>query len=230
MFDRSGGVSLSPYNSANLSYRVGDKPENVRQNRDRVKQLLGIDTLVSAHQIHADRILHVDGCRKDTEFEGYDALITDNTGVGLLIQQADCQAVLLHDPVHRAIAAIHCGWRGSVLNIVAKTIQQMGLVFRTNPAEIRAAVSPSMGLCCGEFIHYRQELPETMHSMRTEKNHFDFWEITALQLQEAGVPKNRIDVAGICTVCNTAYFSYRRSKGKGRETTGRQGTVIMLHP
>jgi len=230
MFDRSGGVSSAPYVSCNLSYRVGDAPENVRRNRERIKDKLGIDTLVSAEQIHGDAIYCVEGGQGDVEVEGYDALITDKAGIGLLIQQADCQAVLLHDPDNRAVAAIHCGWRGNVLDIAGKTVQRMQVEYRSDPAKIQAVISPSLGPCCGEFIHYRRELPIAMHNMRIGANHFDFWKITALQLADAGVPEDQIEIMGICTACNADFFSYRRSRRQGKPLTGRQGSIIILAP
>lgn len=230
MFDRSRGVSPAPYASRNLSYGVGDEPDNVRRNRERIKDLLGIDTLVSTKQIHGDGIYRVDDCGRDVELEGYDALITDRAGAGLLIQQADCQAVLLHDPENRAIAAIHCGWRGNVLNIAGKTVERLHTEYGTDPAGIRGVISPSLGPCCGEFIHYRQKLPSEMHALQVGANHFDFRKITVRQLTAAGVPENQIEVMDICTVCDTNFFSHRRKSRQGGRATGRQGSVILLEP
>lgn len=231
LFNRlDGGVSPAPYSLLNLSYGVGDDPENVAANRLQVKQLLGAVVLASARQVHGDRVWRVDDLPEDTEMEGYDALVTNRPGIGLLVQQADCQAVLLHDPGKMAIAAVHCGWRGSVLNIIGTTIERMRREYLSDPADMRAVISPSLGPCCAEFIDYRQELPEAMHSFRSGVNHFDFWKISTAQLTEAGVPEENIDIIGICTCCHDAYFSHRRSMKKGAAATGRQGSVILLSP
>jgi polyphenol oxidase len=230
LFNRLDGVSPAPYSSLNLSFGVGDDPENVAANRLKVKQLLGAVVLASAGQVHGDRVWRVDDLPEDTEMEGYDALVTDRPGIGLLVQQADCQAVLLHDPRKRAIAAVHCGWRGSVLNIIGTTIEQMRREYLSEPADMRAVISPSLGPCCAEFIHYRQELPEEMHSFRSGVNRFDFWKISTAQLTGAGVPEENINIIGICTCCHGAYFSHRRSVKKGMPATGRQGSVILLPP
>lgn len=228
MFNRMNGVSPPPYVSLNLSYGVGDDPAHVAANRRKIKRLLGVQVLASAKQKHGDRIYRVEALTGDTEVEGYDALITDRPGIGLLVQQADCQAILLHDPRRQVIAAVHCGWRGSTLNIIGTTIDRMREEYRTRPTDIRAVISPSLGPCCAEFINFRKELPAELYSFRTGSNHFDFWRISTAQLTAAGVPAENIDTVGLCTSCHDAYFSYRRSRRLGALATGRQGSVILL--
>lgn len=228
IFDRLNGTSPAPYSSLNLSYGVGDDQDNVAANRQKVKQLLGVGILASAKQVHGDRIWSVGDLAGDMEAEGYDALITDRPGIGLLIQQADCQAVLLHDPRRRVIAAVHCGWRGNVLDIITITIERLRRDYRSEPGDLRAVISPSLGPCCAEFINYRQELPLSLHAFRTTTTHFDLWKISHAQLTGAGVPAENIAIAGICTCCDATYFSHRRSGKKGKPATGRQGSVIFL--
>lgn len=228
MFNRYGGCSAPPYASLNVSYGVSDDPENVTLNRRLIKEALGITFLLSARQVHSDRIYCAPGITADLEVEECDALLTNQPGVGLLIQQADCQAILLHDPVNRAIAAVHCGWRGSACNIIGTTVAGMQRQFGTEPASLQAAISPSLGPCCSQFINYRQELPESLHSFQPAPDYFNFWAISTEQLRAAGVRRRNIEVAGRCTSCNTDYFSYRRSNSKGRPVTGRCGSVICL--
>ncbi|MGX9728353.1 MAG: peptidoglycan editing factor PgeF [Candidatus Electronema sp. VV] len=230
MFTRNGGVSGPPFASLNLSYGVGDSPENVAANRQRLKQQLGIKLLASAVQVHGDRVLAVEDVRQDVEYKGADALVTSQRGVGLLIQQADCQAVLLHDPVREVIGAAHNGWKGSVLNIIAATVRLMRERYGCNPAELRAVISPSLGPCCAEFVNWRTELPASMHRHQIRENYFDFSAISREQLIEAGVQAAHIETAGICTVCNQNFFSYRRAvREQGRAgRTGRCGSVIAL--
>ncbi|MEW6594956.1 MAG: peptidoglycan editing factor PgeF [Thermodesulfobacteriota bacterium] len=223
---RAGGVSPAPYGPLNLSFGVGDAEANVRENRQRLKVELGISVLASARQVHGDAVWVIDHpLAQDTEERGYDALVTDQPGLGLLIQQADCQAVLLHDPVRRVVAAIHAGWRGSVAGIIGKTIRTMTERFNTVPADLAAAISPSLGPCCAEFVNYLTELPESFHGYQVAPNHFDFWAISRDQLHQAGVREERIETARICTRCCPDYFSFRRER-----VTGRFGSVIMLSP
>lgn len=228
MFTRQNGISSTPYSSLNVSYSVGDDPVHVTRNRHLIKKVLGIRFLVSSQQVHGNRILPVKQVSEDTELEEYDALVTDAPGIGLLIQQADCQAVLLHDPVNKAIGAIHCGWRGSVLNIISSAVHCMQKEYRTEPAFLQAVISPSLGPCCAEFVHYRTELPEAFHQFQPVPNYFDFWKISLKQLLEAGLSEANIDCITVCTSCNRDFFSYRRSRKKENHSTGRNCSVICL--
>ena len=136
--------------------------------------------------------------------------------------------LMLPHQIRKAIAAIHCGWRGSVLNIIKTTVERMRQDYRTDPGDLYAAISPSLGPCCAEFVNFQAELPKELHSYQTKPNFFDFWEISRMQLTVAGVKTERIDIARICTCCSPAYFSYRRSRKKGRPATGRHGSLICL--
>lgn len=90
MFICQGGVSQSPYTGLNLSYGVGDGPATVSQNRELVKQQLDVQYFASAVQIHSNCVAVVEGLGEDYEYKNVDALITQQSGVGLLILQADC--------------------------------------------------------------------------------------------------------------------------------------------
>ena len=228
MLCRCGGVSNNSFATLNLSYGVGDDSDNVRVNRQQLKQSLGIDYLVSAVQVHGDRVVIAEDIKQDTEFAEADSLITSEAGVGLLIQQADCQAVLLHDPEQRVIGAVHNGWRGSTLNILTKTVAAMKSYYGVNPATLKAVISPSLGPCCAEFINFQQELPKSFHARQVSPFHFDFWAISRDQLRGAGLNDTKIETAGICTVCNKDFFSYRRAVRQGSGVTGRNGSVIAL--
>ncbi len=229
-FNRHGGESLAPFDTNNISYGVGDSETAIQKNRDSIKRTLGIDILLSAQQVHGSNLFIASGIvyGKEEEVEGYDGLISNQKGVGLMIQQADCQALLLFDPVTTTIAAVHCGWKGSVEGIVGKTIAAMGTHFGTLPENLQVAVSPSLGPCCAEFIHHREELPDSFRDFQVEDNYFDFWRITRRQLEEAGVRKDGISMAEVCTSCSPDYFSYRRARRNGNGVTGRNCSVIAL--
>jgi YfiH family protein len=228
MFASSGGASRSPFAGLNLSFGVGDDSDAVTLNRQQVKKHFDLQYLVSARQVHGKRIIIAEDIKQDTEFADCDAIISSQPGIGLLIQQADCQAVLLHDPVQNIIAAVHSGWRGSVLNITGKTVAAMLNHYNTNAADLRAVISPSLGPCCAEFINYRQELPESFHDRQVRPGYFDFPAITRSQLTDAGLVRKNIETAGICTKCSRDFFSYRRAVREGNGITGRNGSVISL--
>lgn len=230
-FNRHGGVSRGGFESLNVGESVGENPDHLRENFRRIKEQAGVTVMISAHQVHGDKIEVVESAVKsDWCVDGVDALITNRQAIGLMVQLADCQGILLHDPVNSVIAAIHCGWRGSVAGIIGKTVERMHAVFGSQPASLNGFVSPSLGPCCAEFIHYKKELPGDFHSFQVKSNYFDFWEISRYQLTGAGLADDNIEIAGICTSCSNDYFSYRRACRNGDGRTGRHCAVISLQP
>jgi polyphenol oxidase len=226
-FTRRGGVSLGAYDSLNLSFNVGDRREAVAENRRRVRKALGLSVLASARQKHGRREAVVAGeprPRPDSELEAADILLTRQPGVGLLIKQADCQAVVIYDPGRRVVANIHCGWRGQVQNVLGTAVARLKEQFGCQPADLYAAISPSLGPCCAEFRQFRQEFPPEFWPYQTRPHYFDLWRLSQDQLLAAGLKEAHLALAGLCTRCGaTQFFSYRRDR-----ITGRQGTVIAL--
>ncbi len=230
VFTRHGGVSRPPYATLNVGLGNGDSADAVSKNLWRVTDALDLDCLVAGNQFHEDTIHLVDEealSRAESRppvlvTPPGDALVTRLRGIGLLIKIADCQSVFLADPVKRVIANIHAGWRGSVCGIVPKTVSFLKDRFGSDPRDILATVSPSLGPCCGEFRNYRDELPESFLPFRVRPEYFDFWAITWRQLVDSGLDGGHIQTAGLCTVCGTQdFFSYR-----GERSPGRMATVI----
>jgi len=221
---RFGGVSPEPWNSRNVTFGLGDDPRNVEANREGIKKALACAHLVSARQVHKSQVFIInENPDRDLEVEGFDGMATNMQGLGLMVQQADCQAVMLFDPRKKAVAIAHVGWRGTVADIIAKTVFAMHDAFATEPADLIAAISPSLGPCCAEFVNYRAELPVSLHGYQVRPNYFDFWAISRDQLRATGVLPGNIHCAEICTSCNPDYFSYRRDG-----ETGRFASVIGL--
>lgn len=221
VFTRRGGVSPPPYDSLNIGYMGGDAPENVARNRAAVTGCLGIHDTIFVKQVHGKTVHPItDGTYIDaTETIEADAMITDRPDVLLCIKLADCQGVLLFDPVRRVIANIHSGWRGSIADIIGNTVSIMSTEFKTDPAHIIAGISPSLGPCCAEFIHYRKEIPRHFWKYKDAQDRFDFWQISENQLQTAGVSSGNIRTARICTRCrHDLFYSYRKEGKTGRFT------------
>lgn len=232
MFNRHGGISRDNFGSLNIGYHVGDSPECVLENRQRVKARLGIPLLLSARQVHGTSLYCFrDALESDDEIgesSGYDAMVTDRRGVGLMIQHADCQGVLLYEPNKGVICAVHAGWRGSVQQILQKTVAVMVGEYGVRPERIQAIISPSLGPCCAEFVNYKKELPAHFSSFMVKENYFDFWSISKEQLVEAGLVAANIWATKICTACSNEYFSYRRACRQTGGVTGRNCSVIAL--
>jgi len=225
-FTRQGGVSAGAYHSLNVSPAVGDGPEPVSENLRRMRQALGLAGLAGAAQVHGGRaavITSLDQARAEDVPE-VDILVTTVPGLGLLIKQADCQAVMFYDPVNRVVANVHCGWRGQVHNILGETVRLLQARFGTRPDDLFAAVGPSLGPCCAEFKNFRREFPRDLWDYQVRPNYFDLWRLSRDQLLAAGLLPARLDLAGLCTRCGDEnFYSYRRDR-----VTGRQGAVIAL--
>ncbi len=232
VFARQGGASAPPFAGLNVSHGLGDPESNVEANRRRILQTIGGDAIAFLHQVHGDRIYIIDdlnsnlagdrnGGLKTPEADG---VVSSCVDLVLGIQVADCQPVLLFDPVQRIVANIHAGWRGSVVNIAGHTVAAMEASFGCQAKHIRAGVGPSLGPCCAEFKHFRSELPETFWQYKDSRDRFDFWQISVDQLSVAGLKRENIEIGGLCTRCNTdRFFSYR-----GEKQTGRFAAVIGL--
>ncbi len=225
VFTRKGGASKGPFAELNVGMGGGDEPQRVSENRRRIRRALGGGTPVFLRQRHGTRVV-VDGddaAVRPAPREA-DAVITDRPGRMLFIQVADCQAVILHDPVRNVVANVHSGWRGSVADILGKTVAEMRARFGCRAGDLRAGIGPSLGPCCAEFIHYRTEIPQALWRYRVGDCHFDFWAMSVDQLAAAGVADRHIEVAGLCTRCRTdLFFSYR-----GEKTTGRFAVAAGL--
>ena len=230
IFTRNCGYSPPPFASLNVGLGIGDSRKNVSQNRGIISRFMGAGRLVFARQVHGCNIAVLS---RDSEKRGIasagravtaDAMVTDIFGRNLVIQVADCQAVLLYEPTRRVIANVHCGWRGSVQNIIGRTVEVMEQHFGCRPGRIRAGIGPSLGPCCAEFINYRKEIPLEFWRYKGLNDHFDFWSLSGDQLKRAGVAEINIEFGGICTRCHTDdFFSYRAQR-----TTGRFAAVIGL--
>lgn len=224
---RHGGVSVGAYASLNLGISTADNPADVAENRRRFFAALGFDTAqtASSHQIHGDAILHV---REPGRYDGFDALVTTNKNLLLNVTVADCTPILIYDPVKKAIAAIHAGWKGTVLQITAKTIQQMKILFGTKGEDCRAYIGTCIDRCDYEVDEdVAQHFHEKFAEWNADKQKFqlDLKAANLAQLIAQGVQYQNVEVSPYSTVTHVAdYFSHRAEKG----VTGRMLAVIAM--
>ena len=180
--------------------------------------LLGIDSnrLVMPHQVHDCVVRRIDGPQQGV-IEGVDAVMTDVPQLCIGVSTADCIPVLLYDSTHRAISAVHAGWRGTVLRIVQKAVEAMCDAYGTAPADLQAVIGPGISLDSFEVGDevYNQFLSAGFDmqpiSRRDAKWHIDLPMCNRLQLMEAGIPADHIQMTNICTYQQyDRYFSARR--------------------
>lgn len=245
---RLGGVSEGVFASLNFrGSRPGpdipaDRPERVRENYRRFCAALGadMDGLVLSKQIHQETVRHVTladagkGLLRPTDYTA-DALVTNEPGLNLMVFSADCIILLLHDPVTECVGAVHAGWRGTALDLPAKTAAEMGRLFGARPENIRAAIGPGIGPCCFET---HSDVPDALRAAfgsgadayiapLGEKWTVDLKAVNAWRLRQVGVLAEHIDVCPLCTGCRQDLYWSHRKVGDRR---GVQGALIGLRP
>jgi len=215
---------------------VKDEKDILRglENRQRLFSDLRIDLnrAVFCQQTHSDNVLIVtekDAGRGSTDFAtgvpDTDALLTNQSGITLMILVADCVPILLYDPVKKVIGAVHAGWRGTMKRILEKTVQKMFAQYGTDPKDVLAFIGPSIGPNCfavGEDVVSGANASGQGDFVikKDNKTFFDLWASNKAQLLENGVGDENIQVAGICSHCSSEYFSFRRDKDANRFGVG----------
>jgi YfiH family protein len=204
-----------------FSFGSTQNDETVQSNIREAEKILGLPKASFVGQVHASQALFLKPgeCYRpsgpEDVLKGYDAIV-GHPGQTLMIRLADCQGLILFEPQSQTLALVHSGWRGSVQNIIGKTIKAMEDKLGLKGQNLLACVTPCLGPCCAEFVNYLTELPEEFHEFRNaSNNHFDFIAITRKQLLEAGLSPHNIEFSGICTRCSDQFYSYRRGD-KGR--------------
>ena len=240
---RLGGCSSGIYQSMNLSFTRGDDPEKVAENYRRISSAMGFpaESIVTSDQTHTTNLRVVgkedcgSGITRPRTFQDVDGLMTAEAGVTLATFYADCVPLYFIDPVHRAIALSHSGWRGTVHRMGRVTVERMAEEFGTKPEELVTAIGPSICQDCYEVSEdvieeFTEEFSAEFHSTlfyRKEngKYQLNLWEANRRVLIEAGVREEKIEMPGLCTCCNPELlFSHRASQGK----RGNLGAFLML--
>lgn len=245
---RLGGVSRGMFTTMNYSYTRGDVKEAVDENYRRTAQVFGTtaDAFVCSDQTHTTNVRVVTQadrgkgvtCPKD--YRDIDGLVTNVPGLILSTFYADCVPLLFVDPVHRAIGCSHSGWRGTVAEMGRVTVETMGREYGSRPAEIVAAIGPSICRDCYEVSSDVAEQFEALFSREKysftdigdillDKNNgkyqLDLWAANRAVLLAAGIRTEHLSVTDLCTCHNPDYlFSHRASQGK----RGNFGAFIML--
>lgn len=235
---RRGGVSGGPYASLNLGPRSGDEPAEVRRNRNRLLDALGLSgrRLVAPRQTHSAEVAVLrrgEAPPAGGVTEG-DGIVTDDRSLALMLLAADCAAVLLEDHERGVIAAAHAGWRGAAGGIAAVTVQRMVESFGCRPTDLRAVIGPAIGRCCYEVgpevvAAVDRATPGGAAAVVEWQGHgkarLDLAGVSVAQLLGAGLAPDRVTNAALCTACHVDRFYSHRRTG---EPTGRNGAAIAL--
>ena len=164
--------------------------------------------VVTVRQVHGTDVLAIDR-RTVAAMGSHDAIVTNQPGVLVAVETADCVPILLLDPSRGVYAAVHAGWRGTLGGIVAKTVRVMQDRFGSHLRSIRAAIGPSIGVCCYEvngtvlaplkrgFSYWA----DVVEDVKGAKAHLDLRGLNRRQLEEAGISPDRIETVNLCTAC-----------------------------
>ena len=238
---RIGGVSTGDQAGLNLSVSRDASFAHVAENYRRLGEATGIDVqrMAFTKQVHGAVVRTVTGA--DAHVLGdpmpyeADGLVTNEPGLALICFTADCVPVLLSDQRHGVIAAVHCGWRSSVADILGNALSAM-CALGAHPADVSAAIGPAISRCCFEVGGEVAEAVERYlggdaaglyapAEGREGKFFLDLKAANARRLRQLGVPEEALAVSDDCTYClPDKYWSHRYTKGR----RGNQGALIVL--
>jgi YfiH family protein len=228
---RAGGVSGGAYSSLNLSFMVGDDPENVLANRRRAAAALdtGLADFVFAAQVHGDVAQVVGAADRGRgalsaadAVPNADVLVTADPGTVLAVLAADCVPIVLYDPRAHVLACAHSGWRGTVARTGAAAVRAMQSL-GSDPADVAAAVGPAIpaaryqvGAQVAEAARatFGDQAASVLEPVSDGQWRFDLWAANRLVLREAGLRDTSIHVTDVPT--GDQFFSHRAQQPCGR--------------
>jgi YfiH family protein len=234
IFTRRGGISPKPWATLNLGSTVGDDLERVLENRRLALSILERDpaSVYDVWQVHGIEVAIAETSRSsETPHLRADTILTDRPGLTLFMRFADCVPIMLHDPVRKVVGIAHAGWMGTVHGTARFAVEAMHKHYGSKPADIKAAIGPSIG---PDHYEVGQEVvnkvrqmfgndASSLLSVKTSTKTFDLWAANRLILEQAGV--RHVEVSGLCTACAVDdWFSHRAEMGH----TGRFGAIIAL--
>lgn len=227
-FGSIGGISTGFCSSLNTSFKDNDTNENVSENRKRIANALGFESVFTLKQIHKADVLVVDA--NTTIGMEADAMVTKIPGILLAIQTADCAPILLSDPINKVVAGIHAGWRSAVKNIVPVTIKKM-LELGAELQNITAVIGPCIQQQNFEVgADVKEQVKSDIFfkpSNRTNHYLFDLPGYILNQLQNVGI--NNAESLGFDTYAlKNDYFSFRRSTHQNTLPCGGQISCIGI--
>ncbi len=230
---RQGGTSSGIFESMNLSFQRGDNPEAVMENYRRMALVMEceLNDFVCTKQTHTANVMEATkesagmGVVRNQNYDDIDGLVTNQPGLCLVTAHADCVPLYFVDANKHCIGLSHAGWRGTVKNIAQNTIDLMNGLYGSNPKDIVAYIGPSICKKCYEVsedvaIEFRnvyndKELSDILIDKGNGKYLLDLHMANKVNMINAGMNADRIDITSICTNCNPQLlFSHRASKGQ----------------
>ena len=226
-----GGVSKGIFESMNMGLNRGDNIEDVKENYRRFCEVIGVKTesCVLSKQTHTTNVINVTlsdkgrGFTVPSDWNNIDGLITNEKGITLVTQYADCVPLLFCDPVKKVVATSHAGWRGTVNEIGRITVEKMVKDYGSDPKDICVGIGPSISKCCfeidtpvyEEFCKMPFDITEFTEVKGNGKYNLDLQGINRKTLLNIGIKSGNISVSDLCTKCHSdIFFSHRATAGR----------------
>lgn len=193
------------------------RSDRAPSDREGLALALGLPHQARMRQVHGREVRSLDG--PPSEPPPCDGLATAREGLGLVVQSADCVPLLCWDERTNAAAAVHAGWRGTLLGVARAAVDELGRSHGTEPRDLHVALGPAIRSCCFEvgkevveaFEATGRDLRGVAYPGRRGRPHLDLIEDNRRQLVLAGVSEERIYDCGRCTACeNERFYSYRK--------------------
>ncbi|MCX7774384.1 MAG: peptidoglycan editing factor PgeF [Clostridia bacterium] len=238
---RFGGVSTGEFESLNLNFNRPDPRSNVLENFRLLADDLGVsrDQMVYSFQIHSNKVIPVDGehrgmgIMRERSFRDVDGLMTQTPGLMLVTCYADCVPLYFYDPIRKAIALSHSGWKGTLLDIAGETLKGLNATYGCQPSDLIVGFGPHIGLCCfevdedvaGQFLARFEWARDNAFKKPDGKWMINLEGIITQSLIRQGVNPSKIAGCQVCTRCEKeVFFSHRGMHGK----TGTGAAFMMI--
>lgn len=219
------------YQDKSLSLYFGDAADDVRLDRaaslsskavcieqkgKTACKALGCSHVFFAHQVHGAVGIVFEKDGMSSFAASADFVCTNQTAYGIGVLTADCLPIVIYDPIHQAVSVVHAGWRGTVQHIAVHAIKKMHSQYHSCPSDMQIFFGPCAGTCCYAVGTQVLEAvcPQAKRSCIIEKNGTSFFDLIGYNrwalMQEGILPDQCSEQFHCCTICNPAYFSYRR--------------------
>lgn len=211
---------------------------------ERLARAVGASGVAMAKQVHGRAVIVLRNGDEPPAAPEADVFVSDNARIAVAIRAADCVPLLMADRSRGVVAAVHAGWRGTAARAAVAALDGLAREFGTQPAEIVAAIGPSIGPCCYEV---GSELVDAFAAAGHERHLIDRWfaapapprgsrerprlrldvaGATRDQLLLAGVPEEQIHLSGLCTAMHLDVLTSFRAE---KERAGRIAGVILAN-
>ena len=231
-------IHLSTKKPFNFS-KITNTEDNIKQEYEEIQNILDYKfiKIKKPIQTHTNIVKVLNEDNLEDDFQDVDGLITNLEDVALCVITADCQPIILYDPIKRIIGCIHSGWKGTLNKITKNAINLMNKEYNSNPSDIIACIAPSILKCCFEvdidvvdmFKENFNNIDEDIYlgdiKEGIQKYYIDTININKKELLDLGLKEENIILSNICTMCKSdKYHSYRTDKDK----SGRNLTLIAM--